>query len=65
MNVNWQVNLKQCELIERAIIELDEHFRNGLKCSDEERAFMKTTAMAIEDCHKRKCKVEDLVQRYS
>lgn len=26
MNINWQVTLKQCELIERAIIELDEHF---------------------------------------
>ena len=26
MSINWQVTIKQCELIERAIIELDDHF---------------------------------------
>ena len=57
--------MKQCELIERAVCELDEHFRNGLECSDEERQFVKTTIMTVEDCLKRKCKVEDMVQRYT
>jgi len=31
------------------------------EASGEERAFIKTTAMAIEDCLKRKVKVENLV----
>lgn len=31
MCVNWQVTLKQCELIERALYELDEHFTSGLE----------------------------------
>lgn len=64
--INWQVMLDQCTLIERAIMELDEHFTNdGLTRSDEDRAFIKTTAMAIEDCLKRKLKKEDIVSRYT
>ncbi len=51
--VNWQVTIKQCELIERAICELDELYSQGLDCGQEERAFMKTTAVAIEECFKR------------
>lgn len=33
MCANWQVTMKQCELIERALYELDEHFTSGLKSS--------------------------------
>ena len=50
MHINWQVELKQCELIERAIIELHQIFESGqCEAGGEERAFIKTTAMAIED----------------
>jgi hypothetical protein len=49
-------------LIERAIIELHQIFESGqCEAGGEERAFIKTTAMAIEDCLKRKVKVENLV----
>ena len=62
MHINWQVELKQCELIERAIIELHQMFESGsCEASGEERAFIKTTAIAIEDCLKRKVKIENLV----
>ena len=33
--------------------------------SREEKAFIKTTTMAIEEGLQRKCKIEDLVQRMS
>jgi len=38
MCINWQVMLKECELIERAIIELHKHYvEDSLPCSDEDR----------------------------
>jgi hypothetical protein len=58
MCVNWQVQPKQCELVERAICELHELFESKqIEPNGEERAFIKTTAMAIEDCLKRQFKV--------
>jgi hypothetical protein len=49
-------------LIERALLELHELFESK-KCdpSGEEKAFIKTTAIAIEDCLKRKLKVSNIV----
>jgi len=58
MCANWQVHLKECELIERAICELHELFDSRkIAPSNEERAFIKTIAIAVEDCFKRKFKV--------
>lgn len=58
MCVNWQVQLKECELIERAICELHELFESKqIEATNEERAFIRTTAIAVEDCFKRKFKV--------
>ena len=57
---------KECELVERAIMELDAHYTDdGFECSEEDRAFIRVTAMTIEKCLERKCKKEDLVARYS
>lgn len=57
---------KECELVERAIMELDAHYTDdGFSCTEEDRAFLKVTAIAIEKCLERKCKREDLVARYS
>lgn len=62
MCANWQVQPKQCELIERAVCELHELFESKqIKASNEERAFVKTIAIAVEDCFKRKFKVEGIV----
>lgn len=64
--INWQIMIQECELIERAIMELDSHFTDDdMPHTNEERAFIKTTAIAIEDCLKRKLKREDIVHRYS
>lgn len=62
--INWHVELETCELVERAVCELvkilDSH---GM--SNEERAFVKTTAMTVENTLKRKFKIEDIVERMS
>lgn len=57
----WNVELEVVENVERALIELvqmlDPHFSN------EEAAFIKTTAVAIEHALQRKCKMENLVEK--
>ena len=66
MCVNWQVQLKECELIERAICELHELFESKqIEATNEERAFIRTTAIAVEDCFKRNFKVQNIVELYS
>ena len=37
MTANWQVRPDDCKLIERALLELDSLFTEGLACSQEER----------------------------
>ena len=62
--INWHVELGTCELVERAVCELVKILdANGM--SNEERAFVKTTAMTIENTLKRKFKIEDIVERMS
>ena len=65
--INWQVELEQCKLVERAICEVVELFdaSEETEMNSEEKAFIKTTTMAIEEGLQRKCKIEDLVQRMS
>lgn len=65
--INWHVELDQCKLVERAVVELVELFEakgeEAGQMSKEEKAFIKTTTISIETCLQRKCKIEDLVQR--
>ena len=61
--VDWQVRIEECEEMERALLDLVKLFEQA-PATDEERAFVKTNAVAIEDCLKRKVK-EDLVARFS
>ena len=62
--INWHVEIETCELVERAVCELMKILEaHGM--SNEERAFVKTTAMTIEDTLKRKFKIQDIVERMS
>jgi hypothetical protein len=48
--------------MERAVCELHEIFESKqINASNEERAFIKTIAIAVENCFKRKFKVENIV----
>lgn len=57
----WHVELEVVEFVERALIELVELLEKDA-LSNEDRAFVKTTAIAIEHALQRKCKREDLAQ---
>ncbi len=60
----WHVDLEQCGLVERAIIELVEIADKAEEpLTKDQKAFVRTTTMAIEEGLQRKCKIEDLVQR--
>lgn len=59
--INWQVEIQTCETLERALIELVKIFEQS-SASSEERAFVKTTAIAIQECLKRKLKYD--VQKF-
>jgi len=61
----WNVELEVVENVERALIELVELLDKKGEFTNEESAFIKTTAVAIEHALQRKCKMEDLVQRMS
>ena len=60
----WNVELDVVTNVERALIELVE-LLEPTEISDEDRAYIKITAIAIEHALQRKCKIEDLVQRMS
>ena len=45
--INWQVELDQCKLVERAICELVEMMAD-VQMNKEEKSFILSTAMAIE-----------------
>ena len=45
--INWQVELDQCKLVERAICELVEMMADE-QMNKEEKSFILSTAMAIE-----------------
>lgn len=60
--VNWNVDIEVCELVERAVCELMKIVETA-GMDNEDRAFIKTTAMAVEDTLQRKFKIEDLVER--
>ena len=68
--INWHVDLDQCKLVERAVIEFVEMSdqrsnEEGGALTSDQKAFIKTTVIAIEEGLQRKCKVEDMVQRMS
>lgn len=63
MKINWHVELDQCKLVERAVCDLVELLGNTSEMTKEERAFIKTTAMTVEEGLQRKFKIEDLVAR--
>ena len=65
MRINWHVELSQCKLVERAICDLVELLGDSAEMTKEEKAFIKTTAMTVEEGLQRKFKIEDLVQRMS
>ena len=60
----WEVELERCELVERAICELMK-INEAAGMDDEDRAFIRTTAIAVEAALQRKFKIEDLVERMS
>ena len=60
--INWNVQIERCELVERAICELV-GILETTGMNNEDRAFIKTTAMTVEDTLQRKFKIEDLVER--
>jgi len=47
------VELEQAKLVERAVCELMKIFEST-PMSNEEKAFVRTTAIAVEDCFQRK-----------
>lgn len=61
----WNVNLEVVEFVERAIIDLVGLLEEADQLTNEEKAFIRTTTIAIEHALQRKCKIEDLVQRMS
>jgi len=63
--VGWHNEIEQCKLVERAICELAELTGESEPLTKDQKAFVRTTAMAIEQGLQRKCKIPDLVQRMS
>lgn len=65
--INWSVDLDQCGLVERAIVEVFEILDGDEEyiMNKEEKSFIKTTTMALEHGLQRKCKIENLVERMS
>ena len=62
--INWNVEIQQCELVERALCELVGIFETT-KMTDGEKQFIKTTAMTVEETLHRKLKIEDIVAKHS
>ena len=62
--IDWNIEIERCELVERAICELVK-INETAGMDDEDRAFIKTTAMAVEETLQRKFKIEDLVDKMS
>ena len=56
------MEIETCELVERAVCELVKILETA-GMTNEDRAFIKTTAMAVESTLQRKFKIEDLVDR--
>jgi len=59
--INWNVELETCELVERAVCELMK-INEEAGMDDEDKAFIKTIAIAVEDTLQRKFKIEDIVE---
>ena len=58
LKINWQVEIAQCELVERTLCELvDDIFSKG-QATEEERQFVRITSQAIADTLKRESKVK-------
>ena len=60
--INWHAELETCELVERAVCELVKILETA-GMTNEDRAFIKTTAMTVEETLQRKFKIEDIVEK--
>ena len=54
MKINWHVELNECKKVERAVCDLVELLGDTDEMTKEERAFIKTTAMSVEEGLQRK-----------
>ena len=48
--INWNVELEQCKLVERAVCEFVNLHEDDSEMAKEEKAFVRTTTIAIEEC---------------
>jgi len=55
MKINWNVDIETCELVERTLGELINDFFSKCLPSEEEKSFVRNTAMIIEKCLHRPC----------